>query len=419
MLNISYFTLPNINFLNKINFDTNNDKFIIIINDNLHFFSYNFTPKDIPINSVAIKINKSIDFKNKKLLYMLFHYCKNKNKIKLVGLNSMDNTDLINIYETKNKYSMNYNYNFFLNEKFNCTKLKNNLIMSIKINTNKKNNFNLLNKKKIKLHKYNKLIYDVDNNKILIEFIKDGIKKYIDSNTDIIEYQRMINNNNNSNSNKFNFIKSNIYERIIEDHAFKNNALLSPCQSRFNFFPSPSNTQNINLSNIKSYIDNDLNYGLEFRSTCIDNKKLYTPYHGFFTNLTTKKYNKIYNIKILKFKTNYFIPPSYTERNYLALLNGNFTHHGVGVGGGLREYPELLDKNPDVTLKYNILIFHKNNIELNINYKKKFYNKGDYICNISNSIGYILLFTNRKIKLSYKTKYDKKIDECRIVGFLQ
>lgn len=409
MLNILYFTLPNINFVNKINFDINNDKFIIIINDNLYFFSYKFTLKNIQKNTAAIKINKSIDFKNERLSYMLFHYCKNKEMVKLVGLNSMNNTELINIYETKNKYSINYSDNFFVNEKFSDTKLKNNLIMSIKINTNKNAEFKLLNKKKVNLYKYNKLIYDVKNDKILIEFIKDSIKKYVDSNIDIIDYQRII---NNSNSNKLKFIKSNVYERIIEDHAFKNNALLSPCQSRFNFLPLRS-------SNIKSYIDNDLNYGLEFRSTCVDNKNLYTPYHGLFTNLITKKYNEIYNIKILKFKTNYFIPPSFTERNYLALLNGNFTHHGVGIGGGLRGYPELLDKNPDVTLKYNILIFYKNNVDININHKKKFYNKGDYICNISNSIGYVLLVTNRIIKLSHKTKHDKKIDECRIVGFLQ
>lgn len=142
---------------------------------------------------------------------------------------------------------------------------------------------------------------------------------------------------------------------------YLNNMLLAAVDSRVRAFRINKSTK-FNLYNRNYNLDDftqkpyELHGGSGYlsRMNPQDYQRAYTPYSGYLSEVGV--YNKGARMIVLKYESDYFMPPTVHERDYAAVIYGNFIHTGVGVGAGNRAYPELLEVQPDTHLVYYVVL---------------------------------------------------------------
>lgn len=161
--------------------------------------------------------------------------------------------------------------------------------------------------------------------------------------------------------------------------------------------------------------------GFKCRVTPQDYKYIHVPYAGKLLGVQKNK-----NITIFRFGTNFFKPLEVKERDYPALITGNYIHHGVGVGMGSRYYPELMTVQPKTRLEYSLIvegdIIMTNNKLINQGLGSNF-DQGDELCKFKCRGGNVNCVFNRPIDLTndikIAEKYDVKIKLNDIVCILK
>lgn len=147
--------------------------------------------------------------------------------------------------------------------------------------------------------------------------------------------------------------------RPLAYQPYLNNLVTSPIDSRVRGFyitPTLKFDNKYNLSNLipdKAYQIMG-GGGFHCRVTPLDCKDIFSPYSAHLRKIIYKN-----NMTILKFDSEYFIPPDVHERPLLSVVNGNDTHGGVGVGAGPRYYPEYKEPHRDNTLRFYVIILGK------------------------------------------------------------
>lgn len=305
---------------------------------------------------------------------------------------------------------------------------------------------NLVNSTIIKytdLNKNNKNIYIYNryDKMIIIEYINNNLLNnhssiYEKHKYNIQQFKNKYCHNNDkkiyNNYNKdykvdkyvHNIFNINIKYRQIKYDRYANNLIYAPLDGRYIGFDI-NNKININGHNIniKDYIN--INYtddtidnvgngsGYYIRVAPQDYHGLFVPYAGYLRNII-----KTDNYMHITIFTDYYISPDTHERDYLSVINGNFTHGGGGVGAGNRHYQDILNLQNNDDLLYNIIVLGSNiiikspkilyfleNIKNNIYDKKIWLSLGEDILDILCGDGIVLILFNRIIDFSQDINY--------------
>lgn len=308
-------------------------------------------------------------------------------------------------------------------------------------------------------------IYNRYSNNIIKEFIPNymkniiNIKKIMSSEyfyLHSINFMSKFCSNNHNSLQKYNqFIKdyqidTNIYENIKESNyinfkslllrkikdsfrllrydPYLNNVVISPTDGRIKAFNINDSLKfdiynsQIDLINIipNSY---QLKSGSGFinRLTPTDYQRINIPYSGYLINIGIYKQSEnMPYVVIMKFDSNYFIPPDVHEREYLSVIYGN----AVGVSRG---YPDLLIKQPNTNLEFYLVMIANGStssiqlinskllgitksINLNSTFATKptWFQQGEEIGVFNCSLGYTIFMINRSMDFSADIKYYSK-----------
>lgn len=216
--------------------------------------------------------------------------------------------------------------------------------------------------------------------------------------------------------------------RPIYQEPYLNNILTSPTDGRIRGFKVNDTTKFI-LYN-KTYFLKDFTIkpeqliggnGYLCRMNPQDYQRAFTPYGGYLTEISL--YDTGVRTIVLKYESDYFIPPTVHERDYAAIIYGNFIHTGTGVGAGNRAYPELLKVQPDTYLIYYVVlmgsieltnsklndlikILPKNSVH---RIKPVWVDQGEEIGYFGCSDGTVIMMTNRPIEFSADISYYSKM----------
>lgn len=164
----------------------------------------------------------------------------------------------------------------------------------------------------------------------------------------------------------------------------------------------------------------------------------YTPESGFITRVAPQDYHTVifpYSGNITKITNNsnhlnievtntYYIPPSVSERDYLSVFLGHYTNPTSGVGAATRNYPELLQPQPNIVLKYNLIITKSDKYDsLKMMTKLtvgQWVNTGKEICDMFCGGGVVIFLCNRLIEFAsdMKKPIDTFIKMNDVVGAL-
>jgi hypothetical protein len=183
--------------------------------------------------------------------------------------------------------------------------------------------------------------------------LPNNFKKYVDLyNADVTIYD-----------GSFNKIKQNdlVKLRPIRYDPYINNFIIVPADSRVRGFQINDSVKfllNGTEYKINNLVDihtlNGINQdpsGIFCRMCPQDYQRVYTPYSGYLKDVRVDK-----SYILFKFESNYFIPKDVGERNYMAVIYGNYMYGGTGVGMAMREAPELLDEQPNTKLVFYVIM---------------------------------------------------------------
>jgi hypothetical protein len=237
-------------------------------------------------------------------------------------------------------------------------------------------------------------------------------------------------------------IKPKVVNRILELDPYNNNIVTSVVDGRLRGFGIDNSLQfslynnRLTLSNLISKPSEMLGgSGYISRVLSQDCKAVHMPYSGYFREVgifNRSNNTNGYTITSLKFNSNYFMPPSVSERDYGSVIFGNYTNPGVGVGAGSRgpdscyKGHDFLKPQPRIRLTFYVIIINKgdypnltnaklvNVIEnlknggenkYNIIYPKAMWmQQGEQIGMLDSNSSVIILF-NRKIEFASDIKH--------------
>ncbi len=205
---------------------------------------------------------------------------------------------------------------------------------------------------------------------------------------------------------KYSLQKDKTIQRKIRFDPFSNNVIVAPVDGKLRAFKINSSTVlNINYRQYKisqlvefSEIDNSHGYITEVGYD--DYKYIHMPYSGKLKQIRCHN-----NITIFKFESQYFIPDSVSERDYLSVVNGNYTYGGVGVGAGTRAYPELIAPQPKITLIFYLILFQpinytNKNLKQNNKFSDSYFQQGEEVGYCTQDTNYVAILANRPIEFA-------------------
>lgn len=359
----------------------------------------------------AFNINKTIKSIGKIHIVKLF--CHNNNKIfllftgKLIKKNNFGKLSIL-----------------ILNKPINC----NNELL----HTNYINDISYLENVFFNLEKY-------DNNQICVIFYTQTLLQLnkpikpviINANIKFTynRYDKIFTIDTKSSQNKYCGEK-----RILRYDPYNNNALITPIDGKLRAFHINKSTV-FNINNLQLYIHNiidnfhDINGGSGYviKIDKNDYKYIHTPYNGYLIDLIDAN-----NMIIFKFKSNYFIPDHIKERDYLSVVNGNFTYGGVGVGAGSRMCPQLIKPQPKIELIVYLILFQSvkftnkkiiSKIKTN-NLSNLWFGQGEELGYCINDTNYISILVNRPIEFASDISIENNkastfIKAMDIIGYLK
>lgn len=237
---------------------------------------------------------------------------------------------------------------------------------------------------------YNNYVFDRYSNILIKEFIPSDVKNQIfklekpSISTKHYLHNKYYNKKYCKNSKYVDFLKDyqvyrKTFDRPLKYDPYLNNTLVSPLDSRirgFNINP----TLKFNIGDKELQLHNIIKKPFELlkgsgyisRICPQDVQKVFAPYSGYLKEIKINgKNDSIPNLVTLRFESTYYIPVHVHERDYLSVLNGNYTHAGSGVGAGTRWWPELSNPQPNTNLIfYLVLIPYGNNSIIKFTNKK-------------------------------------------------
>lgn len=430
-----YINLKIISPISEYKFDNENKEYelIIIYNENddiVRIYKYiikNIRNIDEYVKGVYIKENiEIIKNEGKKIIIKIIEKEKNeKKKMRILFSGELEErktennkkTQIIKLKSPKKETKIEYkNKMSYLDERIHNIECNEKNIAYIFYEKNKDKIIKVKEPIRINIkEEKNNVIFYNRYNKI---YTTEEIKEKIEDNKNILEiYNKRIKNNKRNQKEK----NKELYKkRIMKISKYKNNILKSPIDGKISKIEKISTESKINIFDniieLKKMIEEkkikEIKKGYFILNGKNDNKKIYMPYGGVIKEIKEKVNEKSYGI-LMKIKTEYYMPENIKERNYAALLNGNYIHTNMGVGAGWRAYPERLKKQPNTELEYYILIVGYDKKLLNIKNKKiknkKRLETGEEIGEMGENGGYIYIFINREIKYSTDIeKYTKK-----------
>jgi len=151
-----------------------------------------------------------------------------------------------------------------------------------------------------------------------------------------------------------------------------------------------------------------------------DFQKVYMPYSGYLKNVSYGNTGKHGNdggqhVVNLRFESAFFIPAGVHERDLLSVTNGNWTYGGVGVGAGNRNWPVLLEKNPNTYLIFNVIIIVPSYKDAFIFTNKKqitqWFDQGEELGKLTFGFSNVVYICNRPIDFTSDIKYYSKMTD--------
>ncbi len=244
--------------------------------------------------------------------------------------------------------------------------------------------------------------------------------------------------------NKNDTLKTAISKRIAYGrrpkyyHPYINSIILSPTDGRvrgFNINPTLKISSHNRIYTTKTLVDKpfQLNGGSGFLTRVCpqDYQRVHVPYSAYLREIGIYGGNNNNPLIVkLRFESSYFIPSGVHQRDLLSVIYGNFMYGGVGVGAGLRYWPELLEPQPNTHLIYHVIIITqplsnsflftnkklrgiRNIIGSNNNYRIKpyWYEQGEEIGKLTCGMASIIVLVNRPIDFTSDIKYYSKMLE--------
>lgn len=156
------------------------------------------------------------------------------------------------------------------------------------------------------------------------------------------------------------------------------------------------------LNNLPEFKDLKFGAGFVSRTAPQDYQKTFMPYDGYLTDIGMFYRNSWY-ITVMRFESNYFVPKSVHEREYISVILGHPVFNA-------KYYPEEMDVQPNTKLIFFVLLLNNNLsftnkklAEIKItddkltNTNKIWFDKGEELTNKNN---YVITLCNRKIQFS-------------------
>lgn len=228
--------------------------------------------------------------------------------------------------------------------------------------------------------------------------------------------------------------------RPLKIEPYLNNTVVAPVDGRVRGFHTTSNLKIVIYNRIytpgKFRIPEIIGgSGFLCRVTPQDYQRVHMPFAAYIKTLNVFVDNDKTCITTLEFESTYFMPPDVHQRDYLSVINGNYTHGGVGVGVGVggvgvggvgvgagsRSCPEVLEVQPKTHLSFHIIIisptkdsfiFTNKKLETSKNQtlKQKWYEQGEELGKIMCGNACIVVLFNRRLDFTPDIKYFSKID---------
>lgn len=271
--------------------------------------------------------------------------------------------------------------------------------------------------------------FDVNNDtkqQKIVEEVKYYIKNFVLDKKNMIpiyqpEKQILYLENNSQNINILNKYRPLRFDPYINSSI---NSMVDGKLRAFDINPTLKLVSNETIYSLDDLVDNPSEYnngsGYISRVSPTDFQKVYMPYSGKLTNVNygnTKKHgnNGGQHIINLRFETSFFIPAGVHERDLLSVTNGNWTYGGVGVGAGNRNWPVLLEKNPNTYLIFNVIIIIPSYKDAFIFTNKKqitqWFEQGEQLGKLNFGFSNVLLICNRPIDFTSDIKYYSKLND--------
>jgi len=196
--------------------------------------------------------------------------------------------------------------------------------------------------------------------------------------------------------------------RSTENNTLKNNEILAPCDGRFSVFKLKELMKQVKTVNISELGLHD-GSGFLSRLTYSDYQRVHMPYAGYLREIAL--YDKYV---LMKFESNYFVPPTVHEREYISVVYGNNINSS-------REYPELVDIQPNTKLIFYVVIVGDSIVMLNtklIKVKKViqpgvvnkiksiWFDQGEELSVFNCCLGSVIFITNRPMQFSSDINYN-------------
>jgi len=212
-----------------------------------------------------------------------------------------------------------------------------------------------------------KYIYDRYNANIIKEQPPINFDNFCKTNTfdDYIKFVKLYNIDTNRYSNKpKDSFKSMLMRKInlnkfrpLNFEPYMNNMLCSPVDGRVQGFTINGATKfkfNDQLFHYKDLVTKPYELlnggGFINRMAPSDYQRVHMPYAGYLKEISIHNHeNKQYYIS-LRFESDYFVPPSVHEREYISVIYGNNIQMSRG-------FPELVEVQPETKLVFHVLMF--------------------------------------------------------------
>jgi hypothetical protein len=292
---------------------------------------------------------------------------------------------------------------------------------------------------KFDLSKSNKFVYHRYHNNIIKEQDELNIS-YLCQTNSFNDYIKLINSQsidvNRYEKKDRNTFSSMFMRRInltnfrkIVYNPYLNNTIISPVDSRILGFDINSATKfkfnniNFHYKDLVTNSDELLNgSGFVNRVSLSDYQRFHNPYSAYLSEIGIYNQNSSQYYISLKFTTDYFIPPTVHEREYISVVYGHNIQNSRG-------YPELVEKQPKTYLVFYLIIFGDASnesiqftntklvnlqkiVNLNSSYKTKkiWIEQGEELGVFNCCYGNVLFMINRPIDFASDIKYYSKLE---------
>lgn len=192
----------------------------------------------------------------------------------------------------------------------------------------------------------------------------------------------------------------------------------------FDINPTLKIASNEKVYSLSELVNNPSEYdggsGYISRVSPTDFQKVYMPYSGYLKNVSYGNTGKHGNdggqhVVNFRFESAFFIPAGVHERDLLSVTNGNWTYGGVGVGAGNRNWPVLLEKNPNTYLVFNVIIIVPSYKDAFIFTNRKkitdWFDQGEELGKLTFGFSNVVYICNRPIDFASDIKYYSKMTD--------